>query len=223
MATVVEFTVEAEVFPLGSVFSELEEGVSVELGRVVPRDDGSAVVPYFWVRGVDVDEIIPHFAEHPGVRDIEAVDEFETQYFLRCEWVPEYAGIIAGLTETEVTLLIGEGTEDEWRFEVRGDSRDAVADFQRYANEHGISITVTAIHSLTPQETNGPLTDAQRDALLTALDCGYYDSPREATMSDVADALGVSQQAVSSRLRRGTRHLIENASLGAENSRSFGE
>ena len=174
------------------------------------------------MRGVDVDEIIPHFAEHPGVRDIEAVDEFETQYLLRCEWVPEYAGIIAGLTETEVTLLIGEGTADEWRFEVRGDSRDAVADFQRYANEHEI-LTVTAIHSLTPQETNSPLTDAQRDALLTALDCGYYDSPREATMSDVADALGVSQQAVSSRLRRGTRHLIENASLGAENSHSFGE
>ena len=216
MATVVEFTVESEVFPLGSVFSHLGKGVTVELERVVPRDDGSAVVPYFWVRGVHVDDILPHFADHPGVRDIEVVDEFETQYLMRCEWVPEYAGIIAGLTETAVTLLSAEGTEDEWRFEIRGDSHDAVADFQRYTVEHEIPITVTAIHSLAPLETTGPLTDAQRDALLTALDCGYYDSPREATMSDVADALGISQQALSSRLRRGTRHLIENAELEPE-------
>ncbi|NHN46935.1 bacterio-opsin activator [Halostella sp. JP-L12] len=216
MATVVEFTVESDVFPLGSIFSDLEAGVTVELERVVPRDDESAVVPYFWVRGVVVDEILPHFAEHPGVRDIEVVDEFETQYLMRCEWVPEYAGILAGLTEADVTLLTAEGTEEEWRFEVRGVSQDAVSDFQRYTLEHEIPITVTAIHSLTPLETTGPLTDAQRDALLTALHCGYYDSPRAATMSEVADALGISQQALSSRLRRGTRNLIENSELGAE-------
>lgn len=216
MATVVEFTVESEVFPLGSVFSDLGAGATIELERVVPRDDESAVVPYFWVRGADVDDILPRFSEHPGVYDIDVVDEFKTQYLMRCEWASGYAGILAGLAEADVTLLTAVGSEDEWRFEVRGDNQDAVSDFQRYTLEHDIPITVTAIHSLTPLETDSPLTDAQRDALLTALDCGYYDTPREATMSDVADVLGISQQALSSRLRRGTRHLIQNAELETE-------
>lgn len=210
MATIVEFTVESEVFPLGSVFSDLP-GVTVELERMIPGE--AEIVPYFWVRGADVDDVVAEFADHPGVRDIELVDAFDGQYLMRCEWVTEYAGVLTGLSEAGVVLLEAVGTDEEWTFEVRGDSQAAISDFHRYCEDHDIAITVVALYALTPLETGGEMTDAQREALSLAFDRGYFETPRETTLSELADELGISQQAFSLRLRRGTRHLIANSSV----------
>lgn len=52
------------------------------------------------------------------------------------------------------------------------------------------------------------VTPAQREALLRALEEGYYAVPRQTTLEQLAAGLGVSDQAVSSRLRRGTANLL---------------
>lgn len=205
MATVLEFEIESDAFPLGSVFADLP-GVTVELERVVPRD--TDIVPYFWVRGTDVNDIVEEFDDHPGVRDIQLVDDFDSQYLMRCQWVGDYAGILTGLSEAGVVLLDATGTDEEWTFEVRGDTQDAITEFHQYCSDHDISIKVTALSTLAPLETNGEMTDAQREALRLAFDRGYFATPRETTLTELADNLGISQQAISMRLRRGTRHLI---------------
>lgn len=210
MATVLHFEVDAEVFPLGSVFSGLP-GVTVELERVIPRE--SAIVPYFWVRGADVDDIVAEFDSHPGVRDIQLVDDFDSQYLMRCEWIADYVGILNGLSEANIVLLEAVGTNEEWSFEVRGDTQDAITEFHQYCTDHDIAITVNALYALTPLDTNGAMTGAQQEAIRLAFDRGYYDTPRETTLSELADELGISQQALSLRLRRGTRHLIAKTSF----------
>lgn len=48
-------------------------------------------------------------------------------------------------------------------------------------------------------EANG-ITDKQREAVRTAIECGYYETPRRASLSDLAEELGVSRSAVSQRL-----------------------
>jgi predicted DNA binding protein len=60
------------------------------------------------------------------------------------------------------------------------------------------------------------VTGPQREALLAALEAGYYDVPRGTTLAVVAESLGVSDQAVSTRLRRGTTALLR-ATLACEN------
>lgn len=55
------------------------------------------------------------------------------------------------------------------------------------------------------------LTDIQHDTLVTAIRAGYYDVPRSLLMGELTDELGVSQQALSNRLRRRHRTLVENA------------
>ena len=52
------------------------------------------------------------------------------------------------------------------------------------------------------------MTDAQREALVTAHELGYFDVPRRATRADVGDELGVSPPALSERLRRAQSHLV---------------
>ncbi|MEF8776007.1 MAG: helix-turn-helix domain-containing protein [Haloarculaceae archaeon] len=49
------------------------------------------------------------------------------------------------------------------------------------------------------------LTAAQREALLRAVRGGYYSIPRETSTMDLAEELTIFDQAVTERLRRGSR------------------
>lgn len=50
--------------------------------------------------------------------------------------------------------------------------------------------------------TRDGLTTRQRETLRLAADRCYFEIPRRATLADLADELGVSDQAISERLRR---------------------
>lgn len=47
-----------------------------------------------------------------------------------------------------------------------------------------------------------PLTDRQREVVAVAVDLGYYDVPRAATLADVAAEVGVASSTVSDHLRK---------------------
>ena len=52
------------------------------------------------------------------------------------------------------------------------------------------------------------MTDAQQEALVLAYERGYFNTPRDVTMADLGEELGISQQAVASRLRRGVSAIL---------------
>ncbi|MDZ7745520.1 MAG: helix-turn-helix domain-containing protein [Halobacteriales archaeon] len=207
MATEASFTVPTHDFPLGTVFEQLPD-VSVQLERIIPNQD--VIIPYFWVRGTAVEDIEAAFSEHPGVRSISLVDSVEDEYLLRVEWEAEYDDVLTTLVATEVVLIKAVGTDSQWTFDIRGDSHSDIADFQSRCRELDIPITLTKLHALTPIETGteAALTDTQQEALVLAYERGYFESPRAVTMEDIGDELGITEQAVASRLRRGINHIL---------------
>lgn len=54
------------------------------------------------------------------------------------------------------------------------------------------------------------MTAAQREALLTAHEMGYFEVPRTTSLAAVADELGVSEPSLSERLRRANANLVAN-------------
>lgn len=52
------------------------------------------------------------------------------------------------------------------------------------------------------------MTETERETVLRALEAGYYDAPREATVTDLAEEFGVSTTGVSKNIRRGERKLL---------------
>ncbi|WP_049893853.1 helix-turn-helix domain-containing protein [Salinarchaeum sp. Harcht-Bsk1] len=206
MATVMEFTSPVAEFPLGSVFENLP-GVTVELERLIPHE--TLIIPYFWVRGADTDDMEAAFEPHAGVSNIRLIDSIEDEYLMRAEWEQEYFGILSALAEANVVVLSGTGTKEEWRFEVRGESQETLAAFREYCQENDIPIAITAVHAMLPIQGEGyELTETQREALVLAYERGYFDSPREASLQEIADEIGITQQSLSSRLRRGHHRLI---------------
>lgn len=207
MATEATFTVPSDQFPLGTIFERLPH-VTVELERIIPARD--VVIPYFWVRGTPVDDIEGAFTEHPGVERIELVDSIADEYLLRVEWALDYDDVLTTLTEAQIALIKATGTNRQWTFEIRGDARSDIATFQSRCRELDIPITLTELHALTPIETESEaaLTEAQQEALVLAYERGYFNTPRDVTMDDLGDELGISHQAVASRLRRGIKHIL---------------
>ena len=212
MATEMEFTVPADEFPLGSVFESMP-GVTVELERLIPHE--TLTIPYFWVRGAETEDIESAFDPHAGVTDIRLVDSVEDEYLMRAEWVREYNGLLTALLETNLTVLSGVGTEDGWRFEVRGDTQDAIIEFRTRRQNNDLAIDIVTVHALLPMQGDSyELTETQREALVLAHERGYFDTPRESSLEEIADELGITQQSVSSRLRRGHRRLISKTLIG---------
>lgn len=215
MAIEATFTATGGDFPLASVFSEFP-AAQIELDRVVPT--GELVIPYFWVRDIDMDDISMENVTHPGIRDIRVVDNVNGAAFVRIDWDLAYESILTAIIETNVHLLSTLGRENKWSFEFRTESRQHLADFQSYCRNHDIPLELTKLHTLSTLASGQEydLTDAQREAMTVAYRLGYYDSPREVTRQDVANELGISPQAVGSRLQRGTRRLLSSTLMRLE-------
>lgn len=58
------------------------------------------------------------------------------------------------------------------------------------------------------------LTGKQREAIERAVEAGYYRHPREATITDIAAEVGISQSAFSQRLRSAEEKLVHQLFVG---------
>ena len=73
-----------------------------------------------------------------------------------------------------------------------------------------IEVTVNEIGSYDTRGGTiaGSITDRQLVAVNTALKCGYYEVPRDASLRDVADRLGCAESTASALLRRAERDIL---------------
>lgn len=209
MATQATFSLPPDQFPLGSIFEEHPD-VTVELERIIPSRD--IIIPYFWVRGTEVDDIEAAFSDHPGLERIDLIDSVGDEYLLRAKWVLGFDGVLPLLSRTGIALINAVGTAERWTFEIRGDTRSDISEFEERCRGAEIPITIQKLHDLTPSETyvEEVLTEKQQEALVLAYERGYFETPREVTMADIGAELDISEQAVASRLRRGIKYVLGN-------------
>lgn len=209
MTTIAEFTAPTDAFPLGSLFDSVPNA-SVELDRLVPANQ--VVFPYFWVWYADPHEVEDAIDDHPGLESVRLVDELDGGGLFRAQWAESDTHVVAAIHQTRLSILSATGTSDGWTFEVRAEEKENVAEFQQYCAENDVSLSLSRINSVPEMQIGGryDLTPQQREALTLAYDEGYYDHPREATLEEIASQVGITRPSLSSRLRRGSRNLIEN-------------
>lgn len=218
MATIANFTVQADAFLLGSLFRGYPD-IEIELERMVPSKP--ALVPYIWLRNLDSNQVTQLLAtakQESAVKNIRAIDEVNGARLLRLDWEPERVGLMRAISEMNGALISGVGTADSWAFEIRSDAHTGITRFQNYCHDHDIPILITSVYELSSvnNETEDGLTDSQREALILAYEHGYYRSPREVTLDELANEFGITGQALGSRLNRGVNSLIERTLIDTE-------
>lgn len=212
MTVIAEFRFAPRSFELGRILDCWEDGV-VELERVVPL--GGSMVPYLWVAG----DIGPAFEEQ--VQEHDAVERFERlgvdggQTLYELEWNAESDDMFQALTDTGAQLLRGTGRDDGWAFEVRFPSHAALSAFQERLMAADLSFEVKGIYNSSGGVGTGRvgITQPQQEALELAVERGYFRIPRAVTTAELGAELGISDQAVTERMRRGLDTLLEDTLL----------
>lgn len=216
MSLISEYRVPAADFALGRMLS-LEPGVQAVFQTATPADvDGI----YLWLTVDSHDQSLPRLQSDGRVESVEVVLEGPKTVLCNLVWDRSEDPVFAATEAVEADVLRGEGIRSAWEFDVRFPSREAMVDFETAVLADGVGLSTQTLFTLT-NPRSGPwfgVTDRQREALTLAVTGGYYDIPGRVTTRELADQLGISDQAVTERLRRAIATLVENALLWSEQS-----
>jgi predicted DNA binding protein len=207
MSIIAEFTTPAGEFALGDALAAHPE-VRLELEKVVPTR--MQILPFFWAWGEDLDAFAETVREQSIVKSLTVVDSVDDQVLYRIEWTDVMTDLGRIIRSADATVLEASGQRDTWRFELRFASHEDARAFQADCNDHDISLELRRLHTLTELDADGKydLTPEQRDTLLTALEHGYFEEPRDITLEELAELQNLSPTAVSGRMRRAEAKLI---------------
>ncbi len=215
MSVIAHLRVPADSFELGQIL-DVSRGRSIALENLVPL--GEQAVPFFTIFGDEgVREFRAAVQGHPSVQDIQQVSSHNDRTLFALNWDVSQDRLFESIAVTEAHLLGATGGPDTWEFELRFRSHGALSEFKEHCSEADIALEVGRIYNPTRPES-GPfygLTQRQRDTLVRAVEGGYYSLPREISTQDLADEFGISDQAVTERLRRAIVALVDNSLVAA--------
>lgn len=207
MSVISEFSIPAREFVLGQVLRE-STGLSVELDQMIPT--GQATIPYFWVIGEGRSSFDAVLREAPELQDFEAVDELDDRTLYRATWTDERNTFLQTIVSHDAVLLEASGSAEAWTFELRFPDSGALSKFHAACRDQGIEITVESLYNpIKPSDgTVQTITEGQRNLIELAHEEGYFEIPRQITLAELGEDLGISGQSVNERLRRGLGNLV---------------
>ena len=165
----------------------------------------------FSVTSEDFERFEAGLAADPTVEDFERVVQLDDETIYAFSYAEGAILFSTQVARSNGVVLDMENAGTAWIFKTWFPNRESAQQVWRYANEHGVEIDLERINDHgSVGSTSFGLTDAQREAILLALESGYFDEPRGATLGEVATALDISQPAASGLLRRGMKRLVRS-------------
>lgn len=156
------------------------------------------------VRGAEADAVDAAIADHPDVLEHErlyAADERTLAQYATNERAL-YEFLRRSSVPPEFPIVV----EDGWfRFEVtasRGQIREVESILDRGERPYEVLAVVGS------PDSEGLLTERQRELLETAVRSGYFEVPRECTLAELAAETGVDKSTASGIVRRGEARLV---------------
>lgn len=199
----VEFDVSGDDCPLARATSRTD--VQIECGPPLLRDDGNVLL---------------HFTAPPNDEFAAALDDDDRIRYLhrsrgdardtyRC--LSKHPCVVHELTDAGFmaeTLSYRDGDERHTGAVVGHEVLQGVMT----AASDAVGVRLRRVYPVGPESSSAEgrwnLTPAQADAIRTALAMGYFEVPKDATATEVADELGISKTAFLERLRRGQAGLF---------------
>jgi predicted DNA binding protein len=217
MATIIEIRIPIEEFALAETIENASD-LHLEIEQLVAQNSESAM-PFVWATTDDHAAFERALAGDPSVEEFSALTETGEDRLYQLKWA---TGV-----EHVLYLLLKKGgairnasvhtNDDSWTVQLLCPTRDMSSEIYEFCENNGLSLTVDALYDLDSDgESEYGLTGTQYESLLIAAELGYYDVPRNITLSELAEQLNVSHQALSERLRRGHGALVSRYVDSAE-------
>ena len=193
MTVVGDFAFPGEDFVLQGTVDTPEIDPDIEIERLVAHVD-EGLTPYFRSSAEDFEPVEQALADDPTVSNLTQLEAVANERFYRAHWKEGSHGLMTVLQETKGAVL--SATFDKGRWEVRllfSDREDLSDFFDQCRDELEFDIELLRAFDRSNSATYGEygLSQEQRNALLVALEAGYYEVPRQAQTEDVAEELDI--------------------------------
>ena len=169
-----------------------------------PVDD-DCMVAIVEITTPDGDAIARRYDDAPAVRSSEVIHSEEGM--VQIQYVAEVPALYEVLSATETLPRFPIRIRDEWLSSELTASLEQLGEFTTELAAADIPYQIVSVtHSY---ESNGLLTERQREFITEAVERGYYDSPRGCTLIGLAATFGVNQSAASGVLHRAEGRIIK--------------
>lgn len=213
MTVILEFSLPADAFPFGRSTNG-DPDVRVQLERLVPLKQ--ARIPFVWATGDEFDQFEQHLRDSQIVKHVEALTRVGDSVLYYVEWYEAKEAFLNGIADVKGTIMEAHGNES-WSFTVRFRDHTDLTRFHQFYQDNNFPVHVDRVYS--PDESSLTeygfgLTPDQREAVTMAVEQGYFAIPRETTLEEIAEELGITSQAASERVRRGTETVLRKSLIG---------
>lgn len=173
----------------------------------------------------DLDASLEVIESHRTMDDVEVLERYELAHADRASATLFVRGSLTEFTPLQTLLYegflpLGPTVLEDGRecFDLLLDDREELSKATEVLSEFG-AVDVERISSdfsrkVTPsaaewQELLGSIPPRQRELITLALEEGYFDIPRQATLADLAEQMDITKTTASNHLRKAERSLME--------------
>ncbi|WP_254546528.1 helix-turn-helix domain-containing protein [Halomarina pelagica] len=171
--------------------------------------DDETIVMLSHLRG-DLDRARRALADAPNVIAWDVVG-LETGYaYVHCELGEPVGSLLSALSASEVVLDVPIEFAADGRVHATlvGDAESLERALDAVADVVDVRLLETGEYRPGARELASLLTDRQYRVLSIAVDRGYYEVPRRATLAEVAEAAGLSQSTVGEHLQKAEARVL---------------
>ncbi len=206
-STIAVASVPAEAAVLEGTLRSVSD-VRFELETVVASGSDSPI-PLIWAFSDDLDAVERALDDDETIEGYDRLSDGTGRRLYRMKWTRGAAAIDQLLDEAGIVLDAYTRNYD-WCVRLLFEERSELSAAVSRCEDAGIDLSIEMIKDVSiDSEEPHALTDGQRVTLSAAYEHGYYDVPREVTLSELSEELGISHQSLSERLRRAHRAVIE--------------
>ena len=214
MSLIAEYTLQTPIL-LEALESTPEMMVQIETLHTDSVGDSKVM---FWAWGDDFQTFERSMDDDSIIREYDCLTEFNDQrlYSIIPSEEGEEVFTYRIMAEHDIVSLYETGNYEGLTIRARFPDREALTAYRDFCQEKGLTFQIQNLYPeeqhVADGESRDPhgLTPPQREVLQTSLEQGYFAIPRQVTLDEIADELDVSVQAVSTRLRRALRKLLQN-------------
>jgi len=180
---------------------------------VQAEGDATQYVFFLWATGCETGAFEAALTDDATVDSWAQLVEFDDRALYRV-WTHELSESEAPLVyplsrRHDVTVLDTHRDASGFHLRIRAPTREALKAFQSALTGRGATVEISRI-TADDQSGSGacPLTEKQSEALALAYEQGYFATPKEVTLSELAAEFGTTRQTLSHHVRSAVETLV---------------
>ncbi len=174
--------------------------------------DREGVTMLYAIRG-DRESFVDAMSAVPELVDADVTPDDDRRFYVLAKVEPDATALFSGIFETLAKLQLLVLTPVVYRdgkahAQVVGQADDVQATLEDLPSAIDVSVHEIGERGFEREDVAAALSDRQREAVLVALELGYYEQPRAVTHEDVAAELGCAPSTASEHLQKAEAKLV---------------